>query len=91
MPLNVRKRFLLREETIMLCSNCKLAYNDDSKYCPSCGKKLIKKVSKVYANMGERGITSISYKTADGITINSKGRTTIPIGKGLSYTITSKK
>lgn len=91
MGLNVRKRFLLREETIMICSNCKLAYNDDSNYCPSCGKKLSKKVSKVYANMGKRGITSISYKTADGITINSKGHTTIPIGKGLSYTVTSKK
>jgi len=91
MGLNVRKRILLQEKAIMICSNCKLAYDDTSNYCPSCGKKLIKKVSKVYANFGKSGITSISYKTPDGITINSKGRTTIPLGNGLSYTTTSKK
>lgn len=91
MGLNVRKRFLLREETIMICSDCKFAYNDNSNFCPSCGKKLSKKISKVYANMGKHGITSISYKTSDGITINSKGTTTIPIGKGLSYTTSKKK
>lgn len=90
MGLRVRKRFLLRKETIMICSDCKLAYNDNSNYCPSCGKKLSKKTSKVYANMGKNGITSISYKTADGITINSKGITTIPFGKGLSYTSKNK-
>lgn len=91
MGLNVRKRVLLREETIMICTNCKLAYNDNSNFCPSCGKKLLKKVSKVYANFGKSGITSISYKTPDGITINSKGTTTIPISKGLSYTTSKKK
>lgn len=91
MGLNVRKRILLREDKIMTCLNCRLAYNDNSNFCPSCGMKLSKEVSKVYANIGKNGITSISYKTADGITLNSKGCTTIPISKGLSYTITSKK
>ncbi len=90
MGINVRKRFLLKEETIMICSNCKLAYDNNSNYCSSCGKKLSKKTSKVYANMGKNGITSISYKTADGITINSKGITTIPLCKGLSYTSKNK-
>lgn len=45
----------------------------------------------MYANMGKNGITSISYKTADGITFNSKGNATIPLGTGVSYTVTSKK
>lgn len=91
MGLNMKRRFLLREETIKICSDCKLVYNEDLNFCPTCGRKLSKKVSKVYANMGKNGITSISYKTPDGITINSKGNTTIPLGKGLSYTITPKK
>lgn len=91
MGLNIRRKILLREEAIKVCSDCKLAYDESSNFCPSCGKKLITKSSKVYANIGKNGITSISCKTADGITINSKGNTTIPLGKGLSYTITSKK
>lgn len=91
MGLNVRRKVLLRETAIMICSDCKLAYNADTNFCPSCGKKLSKKSSKVYVNIGKHGITSLSYKTADGITINSKGNVTLPIGKGLSYTITSKK
>lgn len=91
MGLNVRRKILLRETTIMICSHCKLAYDANTNFCPSCGKKLSKKSSKVYVNIGKHGITSLSYKTADGITINSKGNTTIPIGKGISYTITSKK
>lgn len=91
MGLNINKRFLLKEEIIKICFDCKLAYNQNTNFCPSCGKKLVRKVSKVYVNMGKKGISSISYKTFDGITLNSKGHTTIPIGKGFSYTITSKK
>lgn len=90
MGINVRRKILLKEEAVKVCPDCKLAYDKSSNFCPSCGKKLIGKSSKVYANIGKNGITSISYKTADGITINSKGNTTIPIGKGVSYTITSK-
>lgn len=91
MGLNVRKKILLREETIKTCITCKLAYSKSSNFCSVCGNKLKSKKAKVYANLGKSGITSISYQTADGITINSKGNTTIPICKGLSYTISSKK
>ncbi len=73
-----------------VCPKCGAKVTSASNFCPSCGKKLIGKSSKVYANLGKNGITSISYKTADGITINSNGNTTIPLGKGVSYTITSK-
>lgn len=86
MGLNIHKKILLWEESIQICLNCKLAYDGDSFFCSKCGNKLIKKSSKVYANIGKSGITSISYKTPDGITINSKGRTTIALSKGLSYT-----
>lgn len=90
MGINVRRKILIGEKAFCLCNNCKLAYDENSKFCTQCGKKLIKKSSKIYANMGKSGITSISYKTADGITINSKGNTTIPLGAGVSYTVTSK-
>lgn len=91
MGLNYRKRILLREDVIKTCSECKLAYEQSDNFCTSCGKKLEKKTAKVYANIGKNGISSISFKTVDGITVNSKGNTTIPISKGISYTITSKK
>jgi len=91
MGLNVHRKVLLREETIMTCSTCNLAYNEGSNFCTSCGKKLTRKTSKVYANFGKNGLSSISYKTPDGITFNSKGHTTFPLGKGLSYTTSKKK
>ncbi len=91
MGMNIRRRLVIGEKTFKLCENCKLAYDDTSNFCPNCGAKLIRKSSKIYANMGKCGITSISYKTPDGITINSKGNTTIPLGSGVSYTVTSKK
>jgi len=91
MGLHVRKRVLLREDVIMTCPSCKLAYHKDAAFCSSCGRKLVRKATKVYANFGKNGITSISYQTADGVTINSKGYTTIPLGHGLSYTTSQKK
>ncbi len=90
MGMNFRRKVLIGEKVFKLCSECKLAYDESSNFCTKCGAKLSKKSSKIYANMGKRGITSISYKTADGITINSKGNTTIPLGTGISYTVTSK-
>lgn len=90
MGLNFSKKILLNEEKIKTCSNCNLAYHESTNFCAKCGSKLTKKSTKVYAHIGKKGITSISYKTSDGITINSKGRITFPIGKGISYT-TSKK
>ena len=83
MGINVRRKILIGEKAFCFCEN--------SKFCTQCGRKLVKKSSKIYANMGKSGVTSISYKTADGITINSKGNTTIPLGAGVSYTVTSKK
>lgn len=91
MGVNYRKKILLREDVIKTCSKCKIAYDQDANFCTACGNKLERKCAKVYANMGKKGITSISLKTVDGITINSNGNTTIPISKGLSYTITSNK
>ena len=91
MGINVRRKILIGEKAFCFCENCKLAYDENSKFCTQCGRKLVNKSSKIYANMGKSGVTSISYKTADGITINSKGNTTIPLGAGVSYTVTSKK
>lgn len=91
MGMNFRRKILIGEKTFMICSQCKLAYDENSKFCTQCGKKLSKRSSKTYANIGKKGITSISCKTADGITINSKGNTTIPLGTGVSYTISKNK
>lgn len=91
MGLQVRRKVLLREEIIMTCPSCHLAYHKSAVFCSSCGSKLTRKASKVYANFGKSGLTSISYKTADGITINSKGQATIPLGHGISYSTSSKK
>jgi hypothetical protein len=90
MGINVRKKILIGEKAFCFCENCRLAYDENFKFCTQCGNKLVKKSSKIYANIGKKGITSISYKTADGITINSKGNTTISLGAGVSYTVTSK-
>ncbi len=91
MGVNIRRRIVIGQKTFKLCQKCQIAYDENSNFCKNCGSKLIPKVSKIYANMGKSGITSISYKMADGITINSKGNTTIPLGAGISYTVTSKK
>lgn len=91
MGVNIRKRILIGEKTFKLCENCQLAYDENSNFCPNCGAKLLRRSSKMYANMGKSGITSISYKMPGGITINSNGNATISLGSGISYTVTSKK
>ena len=65
------------QEIIKICLDCEIIYDQNSNFCPHCGRKLKQRSSKVYANYGKSGITSISYKTPDGITINSKGNATI--------------
>lgn len=90
MGFNYKKRILLREEILRKCEHCKKIYAVDIKFCPSCGSKLISEKTKIYANFGKNGITSLSYKLPDGTTINSKGNMTIPIANGISYT-TKKK
>lgn len=91
MGVNFRKRIVIGEKIVKLCTNCQLAYDENSNFCSNCGNKLAKRSTKIYANFGKNGMTSISCKTADGITINSKGNTTFPVGTGISYTVTSKK
>lgn len=91
MGMNFHRKILIGQQVFMLCQSCQLAYGENAAFCCNCGSKLSKRTSKMYANMGKNGITSISYKTADGITFNSKGNATIPLGTGVSYTVTSKK
>ena len=91
MGINYHKKVVIGEKTFKLCKQCQLAYDETSNFCSECGTKLTKKSTKIYANFGKTGITSLSYKTPDGITINSKGNTTIPIGVGISYTINKNK
>lgn len=90
MGLNIRKKVVLGKKILMLCTECKIAYEEGSMFCSHCGVKLKKRTSTIYANMGKHGITSISYKTSDGITMNSNGKITFSLGKGISYTTSSK-
>lgn len=90
MGINFKKRILLNETILKNCENCKKVFPEDSNFCSSCGSKLTSVKTQVYANMGKNGITSVSFKLANGITINSKGNMTVPISKGLSYTQKTK-
>lgn len=92
MGLNVHRKIPITEDTVKTCKFCKVDYDKDANFCSCCGKKLTKKTStKVYANIGKNGISSISVKTANGVTVNSKGKTTVPLGKGVSYTTSNSK
>ena len=91
MGLNVRKKVLLSETVLKRCNHCKLVFQNDDSFCTSCGEKLISEKTKVYANIGKNGLTSFSYKLASGVTINSKGNITFPLGKGVSYTTKIRK
>ena len=87
MGLNINRKIPIKEEFVKTCKNCNVDYDQDANFCSCCGKKLTKKsVSKVYANLGKNGISSISVKTTNGVTVNSKNKVTVPLGKGLSYT-----
>lgn len=89
--LRIRKRIPLSETVLMRCDVCKLVFNEDNVFCTKCGKKLIREKTAVYANLGKNGLSSISYKLASGITLNTKGHVTFSIGKGISYTTKLKK
>ena len=86
MGLNFRKRVVLAQTVLKKCEHCKLVFSNEDNHCSKCGSKLISEKTSVYANIGKNGITSISYKLASGITINSKGRLTFSLGEGISYT-----
>ena len=70
----------------MNCDNCKKVYSNDCKFCPECGAKLKSFKSKVYANYGINGLTSISYVLPNGTTFNTKNGMTLSLGNGISYT-----
>ncbi len=86
MGLNFRKRVLLKETVLKNCENCKKVFPEDKNFCECCGSKLSAQKTQVFANMGMKGITSVTFKLANGITINSKGKLTVPMSTGLSYT-----
>lgn len=91
MGINVRKRVRLHETILMNCKSCQRVFPKDYNFCPDCGDKLVPEKSSFYANLGKNGITSFSYKMANGITINSKQTMTIPLTKGISYTTKPRK
>lgn len=72
------------------CKHCQKVFCMDDNFCPDCGKALTSEKTHIYANIGKKGVTSISYRLPDGITINTKGNMTISFGKGISYTTKSK-
>lgn len=86
MGINFRKKVLLQESILKTCEKCQKAFPEEADFCVHCGSKLSSKKTKVYANMGKNGITSITFKMPNGITINSKGNMTVPLDTGLSYT-----
>lgn len=86
MTINFKKKVLISEVVLKKCTNCQKVYEGDNNFCKICGKKLISEKTKLYANFGKNGITSYTYKLANGITINSKGNITTSIANGLSYT-----
>ena len=89
--INYRKKIPISKVQKKYCSVCFIDYDDETKnFCPKCGNKLKMKTSEVYANVGKKGITSISCKQ-DGVTINSKGDVTIPVSKGISITTNPRK
>lgn len=90
MAINFRKKVLIGEIVLKKCTNCQKVYERDNNFCKTCGNKLLSEKTKLYANFGKKGITSYTYKMANGITINSKGNVTTSIVNGLSYTTKMK-
>ena len=90
MAINYKKKVLIRETVLKKCTKCQKVYEEDNNFCKTCGNKLISEKTKLYANFGKNGITSYTYKMANGVTINSKGNVTTPIANGLSYTTKMK-
>ena len=91
MGLNIKRKVLISETTVKRCEACNEVFQNEHSYCTHCGKKLISEKTKVYANIGKKGITSYSYKLPNGTTINSKGNVTVPITRGISFTLPKKK
>lgn len=86
MGINFKKRILMQEQVLKKCDTCKKLYQSEDNFCSICGSKLTSERTKVYANLGKKGISSYSYVLPDGTTINSRNGMTIPLGNGMSYT-----
>lgn len=90
MGVRINKKIALLNKAVMYCPTCKCEYHNEVKFCTKCGNKLQKRNTKVYANVSAKGITSFSLQTPLG-TINSKGKASIPLGGGISYTTQTRK
>ena len=81
-----RGKRLLSEQILKTCDACNKAYMPDHNFCPECGAKLKTVKSKVYANYGKNGLTSLSYVLPNGTTFNTRSGMTMSLGNGISYT-----
>ena len=90
MGINFRKRVLVSETTTKYCENCKIAYAESTNFCTKCGKSLKEKKMRVYANMTKYGVSSYTYVLPNGVTMNSKGKLTFSLGKGISFSTKAK-
>ena len=86
MGINFKRRVLIQESILKTCEKCQKVFPEESIFCRYCGAKLASQKTKVYANFGKNGITSVTFKMPNGITINSKGNMTVPLCTGISYT-----
>jgi len=87
MGVNFRRRELIQTIVTKVCPNCNNKCGEEDNFCSRCGNELpAPQKIKVYANIGKRGITSYSYVLPGGKTINSKGKLTLNIGNGISFT-----
>lgn len=83
MGINLKKRIALNPTKY--CPKCNLNFPVHFEFCTNCGLKLKNSNGNVYANVGKNGISSISVKQGN-VTVNSKGKITVPIVPGISYT-----
>lgn len=84
MGITFRKRILVGEKKVTFCKNCKKVLPLDHNFCSDCGSKTIVQTTKVYANYGKSGLTSISYKMPDGFTYNTRTGLSKSLGNGIT-------
>ena len=85
MSVNFRKRVLISETTTKYCEDCQTAFDESSKFCTKCGKSLKTQKMKIYANVTKNGITSYTYVLPNGVTMNSRGKVSLSLGNGISF------
>lgn len=84
MGISFRKRVLVGKEEVKFCEKCKKVLPLDHNFCSDCGNKTKSKSTKVYANYGKTGLTSISYKMPDGFTYNTRTGISKSLGNGIT-------